>query len=119
MEQKDTGRLFLPVSEGLQTAVDESAALYGAILSALALAIALRLTTRRSVLKVRRGTHHHGPRTHTHTQGSESTQYTQAFLFTDSFKHAGTLRHKYTLTYGGTEMRTHVSASVQPHRVQT
>lgn len=59
--KRDTGQLFLPVSERLQTAVDERAVLYGAILSALALAIALRLTTQRSVVKVRRGTHYHGP----------------------------------------------------------
>lgn len=59
--KRDTGQLFLPVSERLQTAVDERAVLYGAILSALALAIALRLTTHRSVVKVRRGTHYHGP----------------------------------------------------------
>lgn len=63
MEENKRGarQLFLPVSERVQTAVDERVVLYGAILSALALAIALRLTTQRSVLKVRRGTQYHGP----------------------------------------------------------
>lgn len=67
--KRDIGQLFLTVSERLQTTVDERerAALYEAILSALALAIALRLTTQRSVLKVRKGTHYHGPQLHTHS----------------------------------------------------
>lgn len=37
------------------------------ILSALALAVALPLTTPHSLVKVRRGTRHHGPRLLTHT----------------------------------------------------
>lgn len=45
MKQYETLDSLLPVSERLQTPVDKRAALYGAILSALALAIALRLTT--------------------------------------------------------------------------
>lgn len=85
--KRDIGQLFLPVSERLQTAVDERATLYGAILPALALAIALRLTTQRSVLKVRRGVHHHGPQLHTHihTPRLYST-HTRAFLCTGRYK---------------------------------
>ena len=92
-------------------AVDERAALYGAILSALALAIALRLTTRRSVLKVRRGTHYHGPQLHTHTHTHTQTKtYTHSqriyshtlghsYAQTDPHTHSGMHRHKYTLTH--------------------
>ena len=109
--KRDIGQLFLPVSKRLQTAVDERAALYGAILSALALAIALRLTTQRSVLKVRRGTRYHRPqlRTHTHTHMViDYSTLTQAFLCTDGYKRIGTNRHKYTVTYKDTTHRTRI-----------
>lgn len=85
--KRDIGQLFLPVSERLQTAVDERAALYEAVLSALALAVALRLTTQRSVLKVRRGRCYHGPQLHTHRLCST---HARAFLCTGRYKHTHT-----------------------------
>lgn len=108
--KRDIGQLFLPVSERLQTAVDERAALYGAILPALALAIALRLTTQRSVLKVRRGVHHHRPQLHMHIHTHRlCSSHTQAFLCTGRYKHMGKCRHKRSETcfFNGQLIRNH------------